>query len=350
MIGLKKRPTYDELVNSLDVDQIKHYPDRQATGFENSNYMSQLALGFQEVTIQNDRMMKEKTKSILFQELGQASSTSHREMTVLSGAKTPSNIGSFGSVNTPQMDRPTFLPERDRGLLNSMFSDTFDAEHQQRRDQLHNALDMDQQQFEETVRFATQPLIQRHEQMERHYEDQLAFQSHEMLQERERHNQDRRNIQHQARSVLHDIYGQNMTRMIEAHHHTGSASSSSAAPPPMRLALQDLSPIEPIADSDDEDELIQDEPTVTIGKHKPKPNVVTHQFKPKSERAKKPRSHGERIYLDSVSEWQKESLAVLKEQISFRPDIKIKKSELNVITKAKAIFLLMDYDKRNPEK
>ena len=44
------------------------------------------------------------------------------------------------------------------------------------------------------------------------------------------------------------------------------------------------------------------------------------------------------------------SLAVLKEQLSFRPDIKLKKSELNVTTKEKAIFLLMDYDKRNPEK
>jgi hypothetical protein len=170
MIGLKKRPTYDELVSSLDMDPIKHYPDRRATEFENSNYMSQLALGFQEVNIQNDRLMKEKTKSILVQELGQASSISHREMSVLSGVKTPSNIGSFGSVNTPQVDRPTFLPERDRGLLNSIFSDNFDAEHQQRLGQLYNALDMDQQQFEETVSFASQPLIQRQEQIERHYE------------------------------------------------------------------------------------------------------------------------------------------------------------------------------------
>ena len=40
MIGLKKRPTYDELVSSLDMDPIKHYPDRRATEFENSNYMS----------------------------------------------------------------------------------------------------------------------------------------------------------------------------------------------------------------------------------------------------------------------------------------------------------------------
>ena len=186
--------------------------------------------------------------------------------------------------------------------------------------------------------------------MERHYEDQLAFQAYEHLQEREMHSQNLHNVKHQVRSVLDNIYGQNMTRMIEAHHHTGSASSSSAAPPPMRLALQDLTPIEPLADSDEEEEFIQDEPNITIGKPKPKPNVVTHQFKQKSERAKKPRAHGERIYLDSVSEWQKESLPVLKEQLSFRPDIKLNKSELNVITNEKAIFLLMDYDKRNPEK
>ena len=59
MIGLKKRPTYDELTNHLDEDPIKHYPDRRATEFENSNCMSQLALGFQEVVEQNNRIMKE---------------------------------------------------------------------------------------------------------------------------------------------------------------------------------------------------------------------------------------------------------------------------------------------------
>ena len=37
MIGLRKRQTYDELINHLDVDPIKHYPDRRATQIENSN-------------------------------------------------------------------------------------------------------------------------------------------------------------------------------------------------------------------------------------------------------------------------------------------------------------------------
>ena len=46
--GLRKRETYDELINELEEDPIKKYPDRKASQIENSNFMSQLALGFQE--------------------------------------------------------------------------------------------------------------------------------------------------------------------------------------------------------------------------------------------------------------------------------------------------------------
>jgi len=43
--GLRKRETYEELLNELEEDPIKRYPDRRASQIENSNYMSQLALG-----------------------------------------------------------------------------------------------------------------------------------------------------------------------------------------------------------------------------------------------------------------------------------------------------------------
>ena len=84
--GLRKRETYDELINELEEDPIKKYPDRRASQIENSNFMSQLALGFQEVIEQNNRIMKEKTKALLLQEMAASSNISHKQLSI---AKTP---------------------------------------------------------------------------------------------------------------------------------------------------------------------------------------------------------------------------------------------------------------------
>jgi len=84
--GLRKRETYDELINELEEDPIKKYPDRRASQIENSNFMSQLALGFQEVVEQNNRIVKEKTKALLLQEMAASSNISHKQLSI---AKTP---------------------------------------------------------------------------------------------------------------------------------------------------------------------------------------------------------------------------------------------------------------------
>ena len=68
--GLRKRETYDELINELGDDPIKKYPDRRASQIENSNVMSQLALGFQEVLEQNNRVMREKNKGVIVTRCG----------------------------------------------------------------------------------------------------------------------------------------------------------------------------------------------------------------------------------------------------------------------------------------
>ena len=49
--------------------------------------MSQLALGFQEVIEQNNRMMKEKTKELLLQDMAHSNIASHRDL----------NTSDFGS-------------------------------------------------------------------------------------------------------------------------------------------------------------------------------------------------------------------------------------------------------------
>ena len=75
ILGLRKRETYDELINDINHDPIDKYPDRSASQTENSNYLSQLRGGFEEMILQNDSIMKQKQKEILLQE--EAGSVAH---------------------------------------------------------------------------------------------------------------------------------------------------------------------------------------------------------------------------------------------------------------------------------
>ena len=49
IIGLRKRETYEELINDLNHDPAINYPDRKASELENSPYSSQLRAGFEEM-------------------------------------------------------------------------------------------------------------------------------------------------------------------------------------------------------------------------------------------------------------------------------------------------------------
>ena len=75
--GLRKRPSYDELINELDKDFITKYPDRRAYEIENSNYMSQLRDGFQELVEQEKKIVGENVKQLLLKESTASSSHSH---------------------------------------------------------------------------------------------------------------------------------------------------------------------------------------------------------------------------------------------------------------------------------
>jgi hypothetical protein len=312
--------------------------------------MSQLASGFQEMISQNNRVSQERSKALVLQDLGQTSQVSHHEMKVSSGGKTTSEVGSFRSIASllnQSMTRPSFLPEQDRGLLTPLFRENFEEEQQQKAAHLRQILDEEDLDFDDTVRMVTHPLIQRQDQMERHYEDQLALQSYELAQQRERHNQNLHRVKDSAKSMLADIYSQSLIRMLEVPQYmeSGSASSSSAAIP-MRMAIQDLTPVEPATDSDEE-ELIPAEPVVLPGKLQPKEKDVSHLYKPKAERAKKLQAYGEKIYHDMETDWQREHINVLKEQLRLRPEIKLKKSEIELISKDRAVAFLMNYDKKH---
>ena len=67
ILGLRKRETYEGLINDLNHDPITNYPDRRASEMENSN-MSQLRGGFEEMLVQNDNLLKEKQKDLLLKE------------------------------------------------------------------------------------------------------------------------------------------------------------------------------------------------------------------------------------------------------------------------------------------
>jgi len=82
ILGLRKRESYDELINDLNHDPIRKYPDRTASEIENSNYLSQLRGGIEQMIIQNDNMMRQKMKDILLKEESGNDPHSHHERVV----------------------------------------------------------------------------------------------------------------------------------------------------------------------------------------------------------------------------------------------------------------------------
>ena len=93
--GLRKRETYNELIHDLEQDPIKHYPNRQATQTENSNYMSQLEGGFHDMMQQNERVMKEKQKDLLLHQMAASGGASYHHLKMSQG----SNFGSVKGEN-----------------------------------------------------------------------------------------------------------------------------------------------------------------------------------------------------------------------------------------------------------
>jgi hypothetical protein len=66
--GLRKKESYNEILNELDKDPIKHYPNREATRLENSPYLSQLSGGLEEMEALHANVLKEKMKDTLLRD------------------------------------------------------------------------------------------------------------------------------------------------------------------------------------------------------------------------------------------------------------------------------------------
>ena len=80
---------------------------------------------------------------------------------------------------------------------------------------------------------------------------------------------------------------------------------------------------------------------------RPREEEVRHLFKPKRERTGKPTAANDKIYHDTFADWEKESLEVLKEQILFRPEIELTKTEFGQLTKTRALILIRNHDKKH---
>ena len=108
IIGLRKRETYDELINDLDHDLIKHYPDRRASEIENSSYMSQLRGGFEEMLLQNDNLMKERQKEVILHDEAGKADVGRHELAIDQGRWRPHVAPEPEVFHTP--DRPPPAP------------------------------------------------------------------------------------------------------------------------------------------------------------------------------------------------------------------------------------------------
>ena len=327
--GLRKRETYDELINELGDDPIKKYPDRRASQIENSNFMSQLASGFREVIEQNERLMKEKTKQLLLQDLSSSSNESHQKLIHSDHGSSLRGSSMYESAPSVQfVDDPNDMFYRD--VRASQAAD----------EALRRSLGMPQQSL-------ISSLVDDTYQVERGFLEHTA--QIEAEQERERHIQQLRieNMREQTRALVDRA---NETSILALPPPVMREQASSSSSMPVRLAIQDTTqePQQPqISDSDEE--LIPAEPEFRPERLQPREEEVRHLFKPKRERKGKPTAANEKIYHDTFADWNAESLKVLKEQILFRPEIELTKGEFGQLTKTKALILIRNHDKKHPK-
>ena len=81
--GLRKRPTFQQLVNYLQNDQdIIRYPNRLATQIRNSPYMTQLdSVGVMaDMEQQQKRFMQEQAKQNMLREMASEAGQTHKEL------------------------------------------------------------------------------------------------------------------------------------------------------------------------------------------------------------------------------------------------------------------------------
>jgi hypothetical protein len=114
--GLKKKPTFDEIVGYLENDQqFMAHPDRTYTRLKNDQYYSNLNMaGVNSINAQSDNLLKEQAMQLNRTQQMQTLGLSQPQVTAANIARgSGAPIGQQFDMSTPP--RPPFLPPRSSG-------------------------------------------------------------------------------------------------------------------------------------------------------------------------------------------------------------------------------------------
>lgn len=116
--GLKKKPTFDEIVGYLENDQqFMSHPDRTYTRLKNDQYYSNLNMaGVNSINAQSDNLLKEQAKQLNRTQQMQTLGLSQPQVAAANiaiGSGVP--VGHIFDMSTPP-PRPPFLPPRSSGM------------------------------------------------------------------------------------------------------------------------------------------------------------------------------------------------------------------------------------------
>ena len=352
--GLRKRPSYDELINEIDKPFITEYPNRKASEIENSNYMSQLRSGFEEVIEQNNRLLKEKTKDVLLQEAASSGDISHASLKASSYASIQSSLQSLTSQGLRNYPRPAFLPQRNEPENFQIHSQI----HSPRSEQSSRSTTSVQREFRE--RLFGPPIDQ--EALMQSLQNQM-----EIEQEIERDRVKQAEVITQLRQNQGVISSVN--RLIHAPTIEVAASSSTSVP--VRIRIEDIEnktkkpeetqsqPKRQTApkkfakpNPEGEGEPEQTKPTKVYPKKEKAAEKTTKTEKKEAKRTikkenmvkEKPKHDTDIVHL-SLEELEKKNKGFLVDQIHKRPGIKFSKTDARKMTIKKMAEEISKFDK-----
>jgi len=354
--GLRKRPSYDELINEIDKPFINAYPNRKASEIENSVYMSQLRSGFEEVIEQNNRVMKEKTKDVLLQEAASSGDISHVSLKASSGdishvslkassySSIDSSLQSLTSSRLRHYPRPAFSPRNQ--------TEAFEI-HSPRSEHSAESTTSAQREFIEQL-FG--PPI----------DHEALMQAVERIKEEQQ--QVERYKAKQTEVITQLRQNQGVTTSVDRLIHTPTieVAASSSTSVPVRVRIEDIEnrtnkpqEIQPQPkkqtapkkfakpNPEEETEPEQTKPTKVYPKKEKtteKP-TKTEKIEIKKTIKEKPKHNTEIEYL-TLEELEKKGKGYLVDQIHKRPDIKFTKSDARKKTIKQMVDLIANSDKK----
>jgi hypothetical protein len=331
---LRKRPSYDELINEIDQPFITAYPNRKASEIENSVYMSQLRAGFEEVIEQNNRVLKEKTKDIILQEAASSSSLSHKHLSIQKSSHSPSIVSDYQVIQGDRGIASTispvlhYKPERDDALLQQILRPDIymssSSSSTKRKPEMYNIAGPD---MDDEIEQQRQEVIDEHEMQMMHDDAKL----------------------HQLLLAVRDDTQNTPIHEIVMHQHdkqgtkrdTNSETEEIKPKRKAKAAPKKASRPNPEADNEPE----------RTNKRQRKPREQKEPIKKevKKDKVTKIKHDTDFVIKNTFDEWKKTNKGFLFDQIYKRPQIK--KTEYNTKThKEDLINLLLRADGKIPPK